>query len=156
MRLLCITITIFISSLLYCQDTLAVSTQPDTDNCCMHVKQIEFYYISWDYNALGTVTEEHIRNNIELDHMYFSTVDTTDIKNLMSQYCDEQNNQRSRKNPFSVYLVMDIHFDNGSKRTILLSKYFRFDDESEAQFRNSKFLKAIIEIVPNTNAIKRK
>jgi hypothetical protein len=50
---------------------------------------------------------------------------------------------------------MDLHFVDGTIKSILMDYYFEFDDKSEHNFRNYKLMKSIVETVPNTHAFDR-
>jgi hypothetical protein len=155
MKLFTVIITFILFNSSYAQENYSIDSIKYMVNCSSSLVKIDFIYLDWRYNPPGTLSEYNVRTNNEIEKMRFSVTDSISIYNIYNIYCDEGNNKRIESEHFSVRLIMDLHFVDGTIKSILMDYYFEFDDKSEHNFRNYKLMKSIVETVPNTHAFDR-
>jgi hypothetical protein len=119
------------------------------------IEKIVFLYIDWNYHPTSSLIEEHIRKDIELSHQEYTMNTPELIDSLIYLYSNENYTKRLLKSSMSVYLILDIINKDGKVKTILMSKYFRFDDKEELNFRNGELAYFIARKLPNINALKK-
>lgn len=141
---------LFITSMCLSQEPF-----PPKDFCSDQPCRIDFIFMDWRYNPPGSISEYNLRTNNEIEKFYVSISDSSSIQKIYANYCDETKNRRIESEHFSVRLIMDLHFVDGTIKSILMDYYFEFDDKSEHNFRNYELLLSIVEIVPSTHAFER-